>query len=126
MKNTAARAAKYLSLTYVPASALHVLLAFARTGDTHMLKFLATQPAFWLTLVGSVYIAIQIDKRDALAWWVGIVGAAILLYWRVSYLTVAVREGFAFLPVGITLLWLLAFVGCLFVIRFGSEKSRAA
>jgi hypothetical protein len=126
MKNTAAHVAKFLSLSYVPVSALHMLIHFTRTGDAYMLKFLATQPTFWLTLVGSIYIAIQISQRDVFAWWVGLVGAAILLYFRVSYLTVAVREGFAFLPVGITLLWLLAFVGCLFVIRFGSEKSRSA
>lgn len=126
MKNIAARAAKYLSLSYVPVSCLHLLIAFGKTGDAYMLKFLATQPTFWLTLVVSIYIAIQIEKRDAVVWWVGIVGAAILLYLRISYLPVAIREGFVFLPLGVSLLWLTAFVGCLLVMRFDSEKSRTA
>lgn len=126
MKNIAVSAAKYLSLSYVPVSKLHLLIYFASSGDSYMLKFLVSQPTFWLTLAGSIYIALQIDKRDAVVWWVGIVGAAILLYLRFPYLKVAVRDGITSLPLGISLLWLFAFVGCLFVIRFGSEKSLAA
>jgi hypothetical protein len=117
----AARVAQILSLTFVLVSWLHLLLALFRTGDAYMIRHLSGQMSFWLTLVGSLYVGVRITQRDEVAWWVGLAGAGFLLYQRVGPVQVSLREGFVFLPLGITLLWLAAFVAALVVMRFGRK-----
>lgn len=119
--NIATRAAKFLSLTYVPVSVLHMLLGFVSTGDLFVLKIITAHASFWLTLLGSVYVGLRITKFDTVAWWVGITGALILFYFRIGYLVTAWREGFTFLPMGVTLLWLIAFTACLVCIKFDKK-----
>jgi hypothetical protein len=117
----AARVAQILSFTFVPVSLLHLLLALFRTGDAYMIRHLSGQMDFWLTLMGSLYVGVRITQRDEVAWWVGLAGAGFLLYQRVGPVQVALRERFVFLPLGITLLWLAAFVAALVVMRFGRK-----
>lgn len=121
----AARVAQILSFTFVPVSLLHLLLALFRTGDAYMIRHLSGQMDFWLTLVGSLYVGVRITQRDEVAWWVGLAGAGFLLYQRVGPVQVSLREGFVFLPLGITLLWLAVFVVALVMMRYGSKSGAA-
>lgn len=91
-----------------------------------MIRALLPQFSFWVTLIGSLYVGLRITRQDKVAWWIALGGVCFLLYQRIGLLQVSLRERFAFLPLGITLLWLTLFVVALMVMRFENKTTATA
>ena len=106
MKSRNLSLAALLAFLFVPVAYLNLLMHFVRTGDPFMLKRLVISPNFWLTLLGCIAVGVGLRRGSAIAWLGGLLGAAWLLYPRV----IASLQLFNFIPLGITILVLGAFI----------------
>ena len=114
--------ASLLSFTFVPVSRYHLWAHLIQKWDPFTRDTL-TSPVLWITLVVSIYVGVRITRGDEVAWWVGLVGATVLLGLRLEYLARVLRDGMAIpLPTSVTLLWLVAFLACLILMKLTAKN----
>jgi len=102
-----------LAAGYAPISIVHMLYYGVTGMDLLFLRTWVITPLFGALLIGGIAVAIGISMRSMWAWWIGMMVSIFLLYPRIGMMVSDLQDPsahFPFIPLGLTIIWLLIFM----------------